>query len=126
MSPMFERPRPRIALFGGVLATLVLAAVVGALNIEITRAVPALLLVLVVVFASIVGGRTPGFLVAGVATLAFTFALTPVGSPRVRFLDDFVALAIFAVVAFTVSTIVTSRVSMLEKIDEQRLALLRS
>jgi two-component system sensor histidine kinase KdpD len=126
MWPTFERPRPRVALVGGLLSTLVLTAIVAPLHDHITRGVPALLFVVPVVATAVVGGRGPAFVVAAFATFSFTFSLPPIGSPRVELSEDLLALVVFSAVAFVVSALVTTRVNALEKIDEQRRALLRS
>jgi two-component system sensor histidine kinase KdpD len=126
MWPTFERPRPRLALVAGVLATLVLTAIVAPLHDHVTRAVPALLLMVPVVATAVVGGRVPGFVVAGFATFAFSFALPPIGSPRVELSEDVLALIVFSAVAFVLSALVTTKVNALEKVDDQRRALLRS
>lgn len=126
MWPTLERPRPRLALTAGIIATLVLAAIVAPLHDHVTRALPALLLVVPVVATAVIGGRVPGFLVAAFATLAFSFALPPIGSPRIRLSEDVLALVVFSAVAFVVSALVTTKVKALENIDDQRRALLRS
>ena len=126
MWPSFEQPRPSLALVVGILATAVLAAIVAPLHDHVTRAVPALLLVVPVVATAVVGGRIPGFVVAAFATLALSFELEPIGSPRVRLSEDVLALVVFSAVAFVVSAVVTTKVNALEKVDDQRRALLRS
>jgi two-component system sensor histidine kinase KdpD len=126
MWPNLERPRPVVALTGGVVATVVIAAAMIPLEDDVTRAVPVLLLVVPIVVASVVGGRLAGFGVAAVATLALSFELEPVGSPKVRLSEDLLALAIFSAVAFVVSALVTTRVNALQRLDDQRRALLRS
>ena len=117
---------PRVALVGGLLATLVLTAIVAPLHDHVTRGVPALLFVVPVVATAVVGGRLPAFIVAAFATFSFTFALPPIGSPRIELSEDLLALIVFGAVAFVVSALVTTRVSALETVDDQRRALLRS
>jgi two-component system KDP operon response regulator KdpE len=126
MVQTLERMRPRLALAGGIGAIVVIVTLADLIGDGVNRAIPALLLVVPVVFAAVVGGRVLGFIVAGLATVAFSLALPPVGSPRVRFGEDVVALVVFSVVAFVVSALVTTRVASLENLDEQRRALLRS
>ncbi len=126
MWPTLEHPRPRLAFFGGLFATMVVATAVAVLHDRVGRGVPALLLVVPVVATALVGGRLPGFVVSAFATFAFSFALPPLGSPRIRLSEDVIALLIFSAVAFVVSALVTTRVNALEKVDEQRRALLRS
>ena len=122
----FDRIRPGRAVVGGLLATAVLALSVIPPGHRVTRVVPALLLVVPVVATAVVGGKLAGFVVAAFATLALTFELDPIGSPEVRLSEDVLALAVFGAVAFVVSALVTTKVDSLEKIDEQRRALLRS
>ncbi len=50
----------------------------------------------------------------------------PLGSPQVRLSEDVLALVVFSAVAFVVSALVTTRVTALEKVDDQRRAMLRS
>jgi two-component system sensor histidine kinase KdpD len=131
---------------------------------DVSRATPALLLVLAVVFAGIASGaRSAVFtaiLAAGVLNLAF---IPPVGTFKVDSGEDWVALGVFVFVALVVGILVAaetdrrraaehreaeirslyeklesvaderarladeaSRVDVLERVDEQRAALLRS
>jgi two-component system sensor histidine kinase KdpD len=76
--------------------------------------------------AALVGGRGPGFVVAAFATLALSLSLDPIGTVRIRFSEDLFALVVFSAVAFVVSALVTTKVNALEKVDDQRRALLRS
>jgi two-component system, OmpR family, sensor histidine kinase KdpD len=55
-----------------------------------------------------------------------SFELEPVGTPKVRLSEDLLALVVFSAVAFVVSALVTTRLHGLERVDEQRRALLRS
>src|SRR5262249_27771116 len=84
------------------------------------------LLVVPVVATAIMGGRRPAELVAGVATLMFTLVLPPVGSLRLRFTEDVVALIVFSAVAFTIGGVVARRVETFNRLEQQRAALLRS
>jgi K+-sensing histidine kinase KdpD len=120
------RLRPRTALLYGLTATVALATFSALVHDQVTRALPALLLVVPVVGTALIGGRAASFVVAGAATIALSFTLPPLGTPRVRFSEDVVALAVFCGIAFVVSALVTTRVSSLEHVDEQRRALLRS
>jgi len=100
--------------------------VLGPFHEHMTRATPALALVVPVVTAAVIGGRFAGFIVAGAATLALSLLIPPIGSPLVALPEDAVALAVFTVVAFIVSELVSARLAGLERTDEQRKALLRS
>jgi two-component system sensor histidine kinase KdpD len=126
MWPYPDRLRPAVAVAGGFVVTLALAAAIAPLHDDTTRAVPALLLIVPVVGAAVVGGRVPAFVVAAFATFAFTFALPPIGSPRVRVGEDVVALAVFCAVAFIVSALVTTKVAAMAHVDARRRSLLRS
>ncbi len=110
----------------GLAGVAVIAGTLGPFHEHMTRATPALALVVPVVIAAIIGGRIAGFVVAGAATLAFSLLIPPIGSPRVALPEDTVALAVFSVVAFVVSGLVAARLAGLERTDEQRKALLRS
>ena len=131
---------------------------------DITRATPALALVVPIVVAALVGGRLAALAVVPVAVLAFNVVfIPPQWTLDVDALDDGVALAVFGLVAVVVGTLVAregerrqsaeeraaelqalnselqsvqrererlaeeaTRAIVLERIDEQRSALLRS
>ena len=131
---------------------------------DITRATPALALVVPIVVAALVGGRVAALAVVPVAVLAFNVVfIPPQWTLDVDALDDGVALAVFGLVAVVVGTLVAqegerrqsaeeraaelqalnselqsvqrererlaeeaTRAMVLERIDEQRAALLRS
>ncbi|MDQ3896910.1 MAG: PAS domain-containing sensor histidine kinase [Actinomycetota bacterium] len=130
----------------------------------ISRAAPALVLVVPIVLAGLVGGRLAALVTAAGAALAFNVAfLPPHWTLVVHAPDDFIALAVFAFVAVVVGTLVARegerrqsaeeravelqalndelrtvqaerqrlaeeamRTTVLERVDEQRAALLRS
>jgi two-component system sensor histidine kinase KdpD len=110
-----------------------------------------------VVAAGIVGGRVAAVITAVAGAVAYDLAfIPPVGTFRVTFSDDIVALVVFGLVAVAVGTLVASvadqrraaerqadeiramqaeqerlreeanRLAVLERVDEQRAALLRS
>jgi K+-sensing histidine kinase KdpD len=124
--PLLERPHPRVAVAGGVVAAAIVAVAVAPFDQSLTRAIPALLLIVPVIAAAVIGGRMSGFTVAAVATLAFSLALPPVGSLRIRLSEDVLALVVFSATSFVVSALVTTKVSALQRVDEQRRGLLRS
>jgi K+-sensing histidine kinase KdpD len=147
-----------LALVGG------LSAVMIPVRSDITRAAPALALVVPIVVAALVGGRVAALAVVPVAVLAFNVVfIPPHWTLDVDALDDGVALAVFGLVAVVVGTLVAregerrqsaeeraaelqtlnselqsvqrererlaeeaTRAIVLERIDEQRSALLRS
>ena len=126
MGPLLDRPRPRLAVGVGISLTIVVALAVAPLRGEVARSVPALLLVVPVIVAAVLGGRAPAFITAAAATLAFSLALPPFGSLRIRLGEDVVALVVFSAVAFVASALVTTKMDTLHDVDAQRRALLRS
>jgi K+-sensing histidine kinase KdpD len=115
----------RAALVGG--ATVVaLALGLAAVADHVTPAAEALILVVPVATTAVLGGRRPAWFTASLATLLFLLILPPVGSLRLRFSDDAVALGVFMVVAFLVGGVIAARVEGLGRIERQRTALLRS
>jgi len=131
---------------------------------DITRVSPALVLVVPIVVAGLVGGRVAALVVVPGAALAFNVVfIPPHWTLKIDALDDAVALAVFGLVAIVVGTLVAregerrksaeersaelqelnrelqavqlererlaeeaTRAAVLEKVDEQRAALLRS
>jgi len=131
---------------------------------RLTVATPALILVLPVVAAAIVGGRSASLFTAVIAAGAFNLAfIPPYWRPAVAVVDDAVVLGVFLSVALTVGTLVAevgerrraaeqraeeaqalndryeavvaerarladeaTRIAVLEQVDQQRSALLRS
>jgi K+-sensing histidine kinase KdpD len=131
---------------------------------DISRATPALLLVIAVVVAGLVGGRGASVVTALLAVLAFNFAfIAPFWTLEIDVVEDAIALAAFTAVALTVGTLVArqsehrraaeqraqelealheryeavqaererlaeeaTRMTVLEQVDAQRAALLRS
>lgn len=116
------------------LVTVVLIPVEG----RVTRATPALALVLPVAVAAIVGRRTSALVTAFGAASALNLAfIPPHWTPKINSLDDVVAFVVFVVIALVVGTLVAweadrrvaaeqRTVALLSRIDEQRRALLRS
>jgi two-component system sensor histidine kinase KdpD len=134
------------------------------LRSELTGASPALILVVPIVFAGLVGGRVGALAAAVAAAAAFNLAfIPPYWTLDVHAVDDIVALAVFGFVALVVGTLVAregarrhhaeeravelqalnvelqavqrererlaeeaTRAAVLERVDEQRAALLRS
>ncbi|MDQ4098803.1 MAG: DUF4118 domain-containing protein [Actinomycetota bacterium] len=148
----------------GVGLVIGLSAGLVPLRGDITRASPALVLVIPIVLAGLVGGRLAAVTTAVVAGLAFNFAfIPPYWTLEIHAPDDIVALAVFGFVAVVVGTLVARegerrqsaeeraaelqalneeleavqrerqrlaeeamRAAVLERVDEQRAALLRS
>ena len=148
---------------GLVLGGLVSAALVPVRS-DITRASPALALVVPIVLAGLIGGRIAAVVVAVCAAAAFNVVfIPPHWTLKIHAVDDAVALGVFGLVAVVVGTLVARegerrqsaeeraaelqllndelrvvqrdrerlaeeamRVAVLERVDEQRAALLRS
>ena len=117
---------PARALVVGVAAVVVIGLSVNLLEEHLGRPAQALLLVMPVAVTGVLGGRRSAFVVAAAATLCFTVTLPPKGSLAVRVTDDLVALAVFSIVAFTVGELVAHRIEVLNRVERQRAALLRS
>jgi K+-sensing histidine kinase KdpD len=114
------------AVVAGALGVVAFALVDQLLEGPLGRPAQALILVVPVAAIAMVGGRRPALIVAALATLSFSMLLPPKGSPLVRDAEDFEALAAFAVVAFTVESLVAYGVDALKRVERQRRALLRS
>jgi K+-sensing histidine kinase KdpD len=148
----------------GVGLVVALSAALVPLRGEISRAAPALVLVIPIVLAGLVGGRIAAVCTALGAALAFNFAfIPPYWTLEIHAPDDIVALTVFGFVAIVVGTLVARegerrlsaeeragelqalnselqtvqrerqrlaeeamRAAVLERVDEQRAALLRS
>ena len=103
-----RRPLGRL---GGVAVGVGLVAVIGLLLVPFrdstTTATDALALVIPVVVAAWLGGRVPALVTAAAATVTLeVFFLPPYDTFKVDFIDDVVALVVFAVVALAVGTLV--------------------
>lgn len=153
--------------WGSLLGAALVASLSGVLvplRHDVSRATPALLLVLPVVVGGLTGGRRASLATAVVAAAAFNLVFVPpFWTLKVAVLDDGVAIAVFVVVALAVGTLVAvenerrmaaeqramelealhqryegvlvererlaeeaNRMQVLERVDEQRSALLRS
>jgi K+-sensing histidine kinase KdpD len=157
-------PRPLVGTVVGAALVVVVTAALVPLRADITRAAPALVLVIAVVVAGLIGGRIAAVVTASVAVFAFNVAfIPPYWTLAIDVVDDVIALVAFTVVALTVGTLVAresdhrhaaeqrarelqalheryqavqaererlaeeaTRVAVLEQVDEQRAALLRS
>ena len=118
--------RPRRALVLGIGGVVLVAVVLGPLHGHVSRATQALVLVVPVVVAALLGGRRPALATAVVATLAFSLVVPPVGSVRIHVGEDLVALVVFLAVALALGTLVATRIEVLGEVERQRSALLRS
>jgi K+-sensing histidine kinase KdpD len=116
----------RAAVLTGVGAVVLIGLGIAVLGDGLNHAAQALLFVVPVTVTAALGGRRAAQIVAAAATLVFTLVLPPVGTLRIRFADDAVALGVFSVVAFTIGTLVALRIDALAVLERERAALLRS
>jgi len=168
MGPMrrfrFRDPAPATGTAIGLGLVVALSALLVPFRSEITRATPALVLVIAVVVAALVGGRAASVVTAAAGALAFNLAfIRPYWTLTIALVDDIVAFAVFTGVGLAVGTLVAlqadrrrvaerrarefqalnqrleevqaererlaleaTRIAVLEQVDEQRAALLRS
>ena len=165
MGRLFGRdPAPVAATAFGLLLILLATAALVPFRTGVTRATPALVLVLAVALVGLVGGRVPALVTALAAAAAFNLAfIPPYWKPDIGVVDDWVALGTFVAIALAVGTLVageaarrrtaevrasellalherlqsvqeererlaeeSTRLVILEQVDEQRAALLRS
>jgi K+-sensing histidine kinase KdpD len=157
-------PKPLVGLGVGLGLVVALTLVLLPFRTDLSRASPALALVVPVVVAGVMGGRLASIATAFGGGIAFSLAfIPPVGTLRVAVSEDVVALIVFTLVAIAVGTLValeadrrrgaeqraaeieamhvayqrlvedqqhlreeSDRVALLEQVDEQRSALLRS
>ncbi|UDY37086.1 sensor histidine kinase [Dermatobacter hominis] len=118
---------PAWVTIAALVAIVVITVALTPFQDELERAVKALLLVVPVVGAAALGGRVPGYIAAGAATIGFSMSLPPIGSPlQIAVTGDVVALIVFFLVALVVSTLVSNRIDVLAEADRQRTLLLRS
>jgi two-component system sensor histidine kinase KdpD len=148
----------------GLVAVAIATAVLIPFREDVSRAIPALVLVLPVVAAGILGKRLAAVVVALGAALVFNLAfIPPYGSPDIDVYEDAIAVGVFVVVGLAIGTLVslererrrvaeqraealrvlneqyeevlaererlleeTTRLAVLEQVDAQRAALLRS
>jgi K+-sensing histidine kinase KdpD len=107
MTPRPPHPTPLFGSGVGVAAVVVVTLGLLPFHDHISRAIPALLLVLPVVVAGVFGGRIAAVATAVAGALAFSLGfIPPVGTLRVAVSDDAVALVVFIVVAIAVGTLV--------------------
>jgi two-component system sensor histidine kinase KdpD len=157
-------PAPVTGAAIGLALVVALSAVLVPFRSEITRATPALVLVIAVVVAALVGGRVASVITAAAAAVAFNLAfIRPYWTLNIAIVDDLVAFAVLTGVGVAIGTLVAAqadrrrvaerragelqelnqrleevqaererlaleatRVAVLEQVDEQRAALLRS
>lgn len=140
MAPLLKRPssmrsgpaalrsglRTAAVTIGSTALIVVIVVGLAVPDPDLSQATRALLLVVPVVVAAVLGSRWAAYAVAAIATVAFTLSVPPVGRIAFAALDDAVALAVFLAVAVVVSTLVASRIDSLAAADAHRRLLLRS
>jgi K+-sensing histidine kinase KdpD len=99
--------RPRLGALVGVGLTVVATVALVPLRDSSSRATPALVLVVPVLVAGVVGGRVGALLTAVAAALALNVAfIEPYWTLTVHAFDDAIALGVFLVVAVVLGTVV--------------------
>jgi K+-sensing histidine kinase KdpD len=145
VDPSRREPNTLTGVGAGIALVVVLTLVLLPFHTDLGRASPALALVVPVVVAGFFGGRLAAVVTAVCGGIAFSLAfIPPVGSLRVAVSEDVVALIVFTIVAISVGTLVAlesdrrraaeqraveiaaDRLAVLERVDEQRAALMRS
>lgn len=102
-----REPSPWAGLVVGLAMVVVSAAALKAVGSSANRGMPAVVLVLPVVLAGILGGRTAALLTAAAAAAALNFAfIAPLWTFKINSVDDVVAFAVFVAVALVVGTLV--------------------
>jgi two-component system sensor histidine kinase KdpD len=155
---------PLLGIALGAATVVAASAALLPVRTHVTRATPALVLVLAVVVGGVVGGSIAAALVALLSAAAYNLVfIPPFWTYKVNVADDWVALAVFLVVAMAMGLLVAgqaerrraaeqreaelrtlyedlhamseereqlaeeaTRAQVLERVDEQRAALLRS
>jgi two-component system, OmpR family, sensor histidine kinase KdpD len=103
-----NRSAPRGAIFGIGVVAAISAALLPARD-EISRATPALVLVIPIVLAGLVAGRIAAVFTAAAAASAFNLIfIPPHWTLSINAPDDIVALVVFGFVALVVGTLVAS------------------
>lgn len=118
--------QPRRALILGLGGVVAIGLLLGPTQASFARATQALILVVPVIGAAVLGGRRVAYVIAAAATIVFSLLISPSGALRVELEQDVVALIMFLVVAVLVSIVVARRIELLGEVERQRALLLRS
>lgn len=121
-----HRVRPLAGTLIGLAGVAVVVIAFALVHDSSARVVEALVLVVPVVAAAVIGGQRAATAVAFVATAAFTLMVPPFGTLRIELTQDVVALVVFLAVALVVGAVVARRVEVLGDLEQQREVLLRS
>jgi two-component system, OmpR family, sensor histidine kinase KdpD len=117
---------PFLGIALGVGAVVAASAAMLPVRDNVTRATPALVLVLAVVVAGVVGGSRGAVFTAVVAAAAFNLAfIPPFWTFKVNVAEDWIALGVFLVVALAMGLLVAGQAER-RRAAEQREAELRS
>ena len=99
--------RPRAGALVGIALTMMATLLLVPLRDTSSRATPALILVIPVLVAGVVGGRIGALTTAVAAAAAYNLAfIQPYWTPKINAIDDAVALVIFLAVAAVLGTVV--------------------
>src|SRR4051794_8631181 len=94
----------------GIASVVLMSAALVPARADITRATPALVLVVAVVLAGVVGGSVAAAITAVVAAGAYNLVFIPrYWTLKVNAADDWVALAVFLVVALATGLLVAGQ-----------------
>jgi two-component system sensor histidine kinase KdpD len=117
---------PLLGIALGLATVVVASAALAPVRAHVTRATPALVLVLAVVAAGVVGGSLAAAVTALVAASAYNLAfIPPFWTFKVNVADDWVALGVFLAVALAMGLLVAGQAER-RRAAEQREAELRS
>src|SRR5438309_9096554 len=117
---------PFLGIALGAVTVVVASAALLPVRTHVTRATPALVLVLAVVVAGVVGGSIAATVTALLAAAAYNLVfIPPFGTFKVNVADDWVALAVFLAVALAMGLLVAGQAER-RRAAEQREAELRS
>ena len=120
-----HRPRPLWGATAGPALVVLLTAALIPVREDITLASPALVLVVPILVAGVLGGLAAAVIAAVAATLAFNLAfIPPYWGLTIHALDDVVALGVFLLTALAVGTLV-GRESARRQSAEERAEELR-
>lgn len=94
----------------GAIAAMCIAGLLGSVRAQVSQANAGLVLVLVIIAASTIGGRWAGGATALAAAVSFDFFLTkPYGSLAIKSSDDVIATALLFIVGLSVGQLANER-----------------
>ena len=123
ISPMADtgvHPRPLVGFAVGVSCVVLVTLVLLPFGHEISRATPALALVIPVVVGALLGGPAAAIGAALAGGVAFSLGfIPPVGTLRVALSEDLVAQIVFIIVAMAVGTLVAREADKRRAADQR-------